>query len=212
MKNILDTNSTLLECFGIKKSFGKKEVLKNINIKINKGELVGLIGENGSGKSTLLRCILNMVDFNEGTVFGKPSIGYCPQENYLFSKYTLIEHINLFLSILRKTKNQDVDFISKMLYDFKLVSHKDTMIEHLSSGTYQKLKFITSFLNDPDLIILDEPYDGFDWEMYNTFWKYIETLKKQGKGILLVSHFLHDFEKFDRIYEIKEGTSINAKC
>jgi len=80
-----------------------------------------------------------------------------------------------------------------------------TSIGDLSSGTYQKVKFLTSIYHSPRLIILDEPYDGFDWRMYLVFWEIIEELKSQGAAILMISHLIYDREKFDRIYELKEG-------
>ncbi|OHD05354.1 MAG: hypothetical protein A2086_10290 [Spirochaetes bacterium GWD1_27_9] len=202
--------NSLCSCKNIIFSYGKNEILKDCSIEIKKGELIGLIGENGSGKSTLLKCILNLEKIKEGDVFINGKIGYCPQENYLYQRYTLLEHVNLISSIIFK-KNTNNDFINELLERFKLSKYKNILIEHLSSGTYQKLKFITSLISKPDIIILDEPYDGFDWEMYQMFWMVIEKLKLEGAGILLVSHLIHDFEKFDRIYQIKEGVTYNAK-
>ena len=206
----MNENNILCSSKNIKFSYGKNEILKNCSVEIQKGELIGLIGENGSGKSTLLKCILNLEKIREGNVFINGKIGYCPQENYLYQRYTLLEHVNLISSIIFK-KDVNNDFINELLEKFKLSKYKNTLIEHLSSGTYQKLKFITSLISKPDIIILDEPYDGFDWEMYQMFWMVIEKLKLESVGILLVSHFIHDFEKFDRIYQLKEGITYNEK-
>ncbi len=87
----------------------------------------------------------------------------------------------------------------------KLQTYLDTLIGDLSSGTYQKVKLISSLYHRPRLLLLDEPYDGFDWQMYQEFWKITAELVSSGSGILMISHFIYDFEKFDRIYEIKGG-------
>ncbi|HOV13758.1 MAG TPA: ABC transporter ATP-binding protein [Spirochaetota bacterium] len=205
----MNEDKILCSCENIRFSYGNKNILKDCSIEIRKGELIGLIGENGSGKSTLLRCILSLEKIKSGNIFISGKIGYCPQENYLYKRYTLMEHINLIGTIL-KNKASD-DFVNELLEKFKLNKYKNTLIEHLSSGTYQKLKFITSLISKPDIIILDEPYDGFDWEMYQMFWSVIEKLKTEGAGILLVSHFIHDFEKFDRIYQLQEGITYSEK-
>lgn len=215
-----DDAKVLLECDNIRKKYGKKEVLKGAGLTVRSGELAGLTGENGSGKSTLLRCILNLDRSYLGKVHIAGSTGYCPQENYLRLQYTVKEHMDLMAAIVaggkqgRKQKAVfpgEPGFIDELFENFKLTGYKKTLIGCLSSGTYQKLKFITALISNPDLIILDEPYDGFDWDMYLLFWQVIDGLKARGSGVLLVSHFIHDFERFDIIYKLNEGKIAHAR-
>jgi ABC-2 type transport system ATP-binding protein len=77
---------------------------------------------------------------------------------------------------------------------------------HLSGGSMQKVKFLTSILDKPRIVILDEPTDGFDWGMYLTYWDIVSLLRKEGGAVLMISHLLYDQTRFDRVYEMREGS------
>jgi len=192
-------------CEGLSKSYGRVEVLDNCFIEIAGGELVGLIGENGSGKSTFVRCLLGYTKPSAGTVTISGSVGYCPQDNILNQSYTLLEHLALASDIYGRRMPVDMDYVDRLIDRFRLGDFKDRTIGKLSSGTRQKVQFITSILHRPGLLIMDEPYDGFDWEMYLTFWDVIAELKEIGTGILLISHLVYDRENFDRILTLDRG-------
>ncbi|NGP75046.1 ABC transporter ATP-binding protein [Balneolaceae bacterium YR4-1] len=192
-------------CRGLSKSYGRKQVLSNCNLELKPGELVGLIGENGSGKSTLVQCLLGYTAPDKGTVRMWGTVGYCPQEMILNRAFTLQEHLTFSMSVYEQHAHADTGFASTLLEEFRLTDYMEELIKNLSGGTRQKLQFITSILHRPSLLIMDEPYDGFDWEMYLTFWDVIERLRQAGTGILLISHLLYDRDKFDRILALKEG-------
>lgn len=195
----------LCYCENLYKSYQKKEVLKGCSFSIKQGELVGLIGENGSGKSTLVRCLLGFTKPDAGIFSLKGTVGYCPQDNSLHKKYTVQEHFNLVDAIYGKHLLIDRDYVQRLIHQFKLKNYLNTLIGNLSSGTYQKVKLISSLYHRPRLLLLDEPYDGFDWMMYQQFLKITAELVSSGSGIFMISHFIYDFEKFDRIYELNEG-------
>ena len=199
------TKKIRLICHDIKKSFGRLQVLKGCSIELKEGEFIGLVGENGSGKSTLIRCILGFTPVDSGRIELRGSVGYCPQNNILNRRYRVIEHLRLTEALYCKNNSIDQDFIGISIDRLKLRPFLTSNIGNLSSGTYQKVKFLTSIYHSPRLIILDEPYDGFDWRMYLVFWKIVKELRSRGAAILMISHLIYDRKNFDRIFELKEG-------
>lgn len=197
-------NHTRLLCHDLKKSFGRLQVLRGCSFELREAEFAGLVGENGSGKSTLIRCILGFTRAKSGTLWLKGSLGYCPQDNFLNRNYLVSEHFKVIDAIYSKSNSIDRVFVESTIDRLKLRPFLRTRISDLSSGTYQKVKFMTSIYHVPKLIILDEPYDGFDWQMYLAFWDIMGTLKSQGAAILMISHLIYDRERFDRIYELRE--------
>ncbi len=192
-------------CHDLKKSFGRLQVLRGCSFELREAEFAGLVGENGSGKSTLVRCILGFTGADSGTLRLKGPLGYCPQDNILNRLYRVSEHFKMTEAIYSQRNSIDHAFVESTIDRLKLRPFLRTRISDLSSGTYQKVKFMTSIYHSPKLIILDEPYDGFDWQMYLAFWEIIDDLKSLGAAILMVSHLIYDRERFDRIYELREG-------
>jgi len=187
------------------KSFGRKKVLNGCQLLIQEGEFIGIVGENGSGKSTFIRCLLGFLKPDTGSLQLSRHIGYCPQNNILNSQYRVSEHLFLAETIIKRHWKVDPEFYESCLSRLKLYSYLKFPICDLSSGTYQKVKFLTSIFHLPDLLILDEPYDGFDWQMYLIFWEIIAELKSRGTSILMISHLFYDRNKFDKIFELRGG-------
>lgn len=181
------------------------KVLDGASLSINRGELVGIVGENGSGKSTLLNILVGVLDQDAGTVERRGSIGWCPQESLLYDRLTVRETIHLFaegygLSAARR--NEQRDWLAERL---GYTEYLDTRIDRLSGGNRQKVNLSVALLDDPDVLLLDEPYTGFDWETYLDFWELTAELVDRGTGIGVISHFVRDQERFDRIYELRDG-------
>ena len=196
----------LCSCEAVHASYRRRVVLKGCSLSVRTGETVGLVGENGSGKSTLVRCLLGFAPLQRGTVGVAPSPGYCPQDNYLNRRITVREHFALMQRVHGMPRGHSGTFPAELEGRLKLAQYLDTRIGHLSSGTYQKVKFVTALAHRPPVILLDEPTDGFDWAMYEAAWDILEELTAGGSGVLMVSHLLHDRDRFDRIYELREGT------
>lgn len=194
-----------LSCQDLSKSFGRKQVLRGCTLNIRAGEFIGLVGENGAGKSTLVQCLLGFLRPDSGRIQLHNHIGYCPQGNILNRKYKVSEHLLLAQSIVNKKWNLDVKFLRSCLDRLKLHPYLETQVGDLSQGTYQKVKFLTAIFHSPNLLLLDEPYDGFDWQMYLVFWDIVAELKQQGSAILMISHLIYDRNKFDKIFEIHGG-------
>jgi ABC-type multidrug transport system ATPase subunit len=166
---------------------------------------VGLTGENGCGKSTLAKCLLGFLRPSAGRVECDPRAGYCPQEDYLHRSYTVAEHLDLIGSLRRGGGTLDTGYVDHCVAALKLERYLSYPIRRLSGGTYQKVKLLTALVHRPPLLVLDEPTDGFDWTMYLVFWDLMADLVGRGASVLLVSHLLHDRQRFDRIYAMSEG-------
>jgi ABC-2 type transport system ATP-binding protein len=192
-------------CDSLSSTYGTRKVLRGCSFMVYDREMVGLVGENGSGKSTLVRSLLGFSRPSGGKVWVTPSVGYCPQENFLNRRITVKEHFAFMMEIYARSHVLNQRFMQMLLEKLKLVPYMQTRIGHLSSGTYQKVKFVTAVAHRPSMIFLDEPCDGFDWAMYLAFWEIMTLIKAEGSAVLMVSHLLYDRERFDRIFELREG-------
>lgn len=198
----------ILKLENISKSYAKKPVLKDVSFQLEEGTLTGIVGENGSGKSTLMRIIAGDISASKGKVQKKGKTGYCPQEAILFPEITVQEHFQYFSAAYDiEPKILEVR-VEELLKQFNYRKYYKTRVSNLSGGTRQKLNLSIALLHEPELLILDEPYNGFDWDTYLNFWDYTKSLKEKGCAILVVSHLINEKKKFDRIYKLENGTLI----
>lgn len=195
----------ILKVENIAKAFGKKKVLTNVSLEMKPSCLFGIVGENGSGKSTLLKIIIGEWKADKGKIFIDGRIGYCPQKISLFTHLTVEENFRYFAaayeidwSVLKERSESLMNF-------FKFSRFRKEKVANLSGGTQQKLNLSIALLHKPNLLILDEPYSGFDWDTYLKFWDYANNLRDEGCAILIVTHFLNETHRFDSIYNLKEG-------
>lgn len=198
---------------GITKSYRRRglfrrrrlQVLRGADIELRPREIVGLVGENGSGKSTLMKILVGSLARDGGELIRNGSIGYCPQEPILYQLLTPDEHFELFghaYNLDPGTMERSREAIYETL-DF--ADHRDARVEELSGGTKAKLNLGLALLPDPDVLLLDEPYAGFDWDTYLKFWELTSQRKAKGRSILIISHFVADRERFDRIVHLRDG-------
>ncbi len=180
-------------------------VLNGATLDVKAGELVGLVGENGSGKSTLLQIIVGLLGRDSGNVEVPNRLGYCPQLPMLWDKLTVDEHFALFARAYGMDDAARRRAVGEMLQELQFERYRDYRVERLSGGTRQKLNLGLALMHDPQLLLLDEPYSGFDWETYLRFWEMSERRRDAGMGILIVSHLLAERERLDRIYTLREG-------
>lgn len=182
-----------------------KQVLRGANLELRPGEVVGLVGENGSGKSTLMKILVGALSSDSGTIGHSGLVGFCPQEPVLYERLTCDEHFELFgraygMSDSSVAKSRDD------LYDtLGFARWRGARVEELSGGTRSKLNLGVALLPDPDLLLLDEPYAGFDWDTYQRFWELTQDRRAAGRTLLIISHFITDVERFDRVYDLIEG-------
>ncbi len=195
----------ILTIQNITKSFGKKEVLKGISFNLEKGKLYGIVGENGSGKSTLLKIIIGLYKADSGIINVNGRVGYCPQKPLVFSQLTVKEHIQYFSAAYNLKKIDYQKQFNYFLKHFNFEKYKYDKVEILSGGTRQKLNLTLALLHEPELLILDEPYNGFDWDTYMKFWELTNKLLDKGCTILIVTHFLNETDRFNYIFNLKNG-------
>jgi ABC-2 type transport system ATP-binding protein len=209
-------NAVVLRTIGVSKSFHRGipprrrtiEVLKGADLEIRAGELVGLVGENGSGKSTLMQIIVGLLKRDDGEVQRPAKLGYCPQTPMLWEKLTVAEHFELFSEAYGLVDHAGEQARDSLLGELQFERYRDFRIEELSGGTRQKLNLALSLMHEPDLLLLDEPYSGFDWETYLKFWEMSERRRDAGMAILIVSHLLAERERLDRIYSLVDGRTV----
>ena len=198
---------------GVRKSFTKGppwhrrrvDVLRGASLEVRPGELVGLVGENGSGKSTLMQVIVGLLARDGGSLSTTARLGYCPQQPLLWDKLTVAEHFELFARAYDIDDERAATSRAGLLDELGFDKYLEYRVEELSGGTRQKLNLALALLHEPGLLLLDEPYSGFDWETYLRFWEMAEQRRADGMGILIVSHLLAERERLTRIYELRDG-------
>ena len=183
-------------------------VLQGASLSLAPGEIVGLVGENGSGKSTLMKILAGDLVADSGTVMRTDSFGYCPQEPVLYERLTCDGHLDLF-GAAYGLEAADLERSRAELYErLEYQRFADRRVDELSGGTRAKLNLTIAMLHDPRLLFLDEPYAGFDWDTYQRFWAISEERRDAGATLLVISHFIADEERFDRIYDLVEGKTV----
>lgn len=180
-------------------------VLKGANLMLWPGEVVGLVGENGSGKSTLMKILVGSLGRDGGSIQHSGRIGYCPQEPILYRRLTCDEHFELFGYGYGMTAERTAERRGEIYRALGFERYGDVRVEALSGGTRAKLNLGLALLPDPEILLLDEPYAGFDWDTYQRFWEIVRERCDRGHTVLIISHFVADQERFDRIVHLREG-------
>mgnify|MGYP001221490750 CR=1 FL=1 len=206
-----------LEIRQLNKTFGSRHAVKNLNIHLEEGNILGLLGRNGAGKTTTIRMILNIVKPDSGSILwkGKPfsrkeiSVGYLPEERGLYPKMNVLEQL-VYLSRLegvpaKIAKKQALYWLERL--DMTFAIKKKT--EELSKGNQQKIQLISAILHDPDFIILDEPFSGLDPVNAEMLKSVVKELIKKRKTIIFCSHQMDSVETFcDQVCIMKNGEAI----
>ncbi len=194
----------IIECKDISKSFGEKVAIEDINLEIPEGRIFGLLGPNGAGKTTLIRIINRITIPNSGQVLFKGSpisqsdvekIGYMPEERGLYRKMKVGEQA-MYLAELKGMSTRDaMRELKAWFVRFGIQSWWDKKIEELSKGMAQKVQFITTVVHKPSLMILDEPFSGFDPVNAEVIRQEILRLKDEGATIILSTHNMESVEE-----------------
>ncbi|HYA13705.1 MAG TPA: ABC transporter ATP-binding protein [Syntrophales bacterium] len=186
----------------IYKTFGRRKVLQGVNFSVAPGTLVGIVGENGAGKTTLLRILTGELQPGRGDVFRQGKVGYCPQTVVLNDSLTVDQHLDFFRAAYNIGNLHRADeLIEKLNYG----NYRRELITNLSGGTKQKLNLTLALMHQPELLLLDEPYQGFDWEAYLCFWDIVTELRERGCSVLIISHLFFEQKHFDKLYRLSEG-------
>lgn len=203
----------VLEASGISKSYRqgvwpfrrRNQVLDQAGLTLRRGEVVGLVGENGSGKSTLMQILVGALTADAGSVDVHGSLGYCPQRPVVFERLTCDEHFELFGVAYGLTRDERLRQEQRLYEDLDFKRYSAVRADRLSGGTLAKLNLALALLADPAVLLLDEPYAGFDWDTYLRFWNLVQRRRADGRAVLVISHFIADEHRFDRIIELRDG-------
>lgn len=207
------TTETVLAASGIEKSYSRGvwpvrrpvRVLEGADLALHPGQVVGLVGENGSGKSTLMKILVGALAADAGEVTRSGRIGYCPQEPVVYGRLTCDEHFELFGRAYGLPVAAERESRRAIYESLGFTRYAGTRADQLSGGTLSKLNLGLALLPDPELLLLDEPYAGFDWDTYLKFWTLVEDRRASGGSVLIISHFVVDEHRFDRIVEVRSG-------
>lgn len=194
----------LIECKNVCKNFGTKVALDNVSLDVPEGKIYGLLGPNGAGKTTMIRIInrITIPNFGEVLFNGRPitqrdveKIGYLPEERGLYRKMEVGDQA-MYLAQLKGMSEKDARAeLKKWFVKFGIQDWWKKKVEELSKGMAQKVQFITTVVHKPSLMILDEPFSGFDPVNAELIRKEILELKEQGATIILSTHNMESVEE-----------------
>jgi ABC-2 type transport system ATP-binding protein len=193
---------TVLAARGIRKSFGRRRVLAGLDLEVAAGEMVAVAGENGTGKTTLLRILAGDLRPDAGSVAIRGRPGYCPQTAVVDEALTVDQNVRYFQAAygIGRTGRAEA-LIERLGY----AGCRDQRAGALSGGTRQKLSLTLALMHDPPVLLLDEPYQGFDWQTYLAFWELARDLRDRGTATVVISHLVFEQQRFDRICHLRDG-------
>ncbi|WP_338754917.1 ABC transporter ATP-binding protein [Bacillus sp. FJAT-52991] len=205
------------EIQGLNKSFGSYQAVNNLNIKLEEGNILGMLGRNGAGKTTTIRMILDIIKPDSGSIlwnerpFSKKEllIGYLPEERGLYPKMNVVEQL-VFLAKLegvpsKIAKKQALNWLERL----EMTPYIKKKTEELSKGNQQKVQLISCLIHDPDFIILDEPFSGLDPVNAEMLKDVVKDLIKKRKTIIFCSHQMDSVETFcEEICIMKNGIKV----
>lgn len=208
----------MLKVENVTKKYGDLVAVNDLSFEVKDGEIFGLLGLNGAGKTTTFRMILGLLDDYTGniTIDGKKidynitdKIGFLTEERSLLTKLTVYEQI-IYYGVLKSMTEEDIDKkIDYWLDRFGIIDYKNKKIKELSKGNQQKVQFISSIINEPKLLILDEPFSGLDPINVELFKKVILELKDKGTSIIFSSHRMEHVELFcEKLVVLVKGKSV----
>ena len=208
----------MIEFKNITKFFNDKKILDNVSLNIRTNEIYGLLGPNGAGKTTLIMILLGRVFSSNGDVFFDncklnmrnksvlSQFGVVSQFDNLDPDFTVVENLRVYSSYFKMKKNLIEKRVEDVLEFVLLEERKNERIENLSGGMKRRLSIARALLNDPKVLILDEPTTGLDPQTRQIIWNKLKALKKNGTTILLTTHFMEEAEKLcDNISIIDSG-------
>lgn len=198
--------------------YGNFVAVSNLSFNVSKGEILGMLGPNGSGKTSTLRAILGLIPYDgkivvDGYSAGSPEakrrIGWIPQGSPLYSNLTIEENLRFFAKVYGFERNVAIRRIDELLEFVELKAWRDKLVKTLSGGMRRRAMLACALIHDPEILILDEPTAGVDPEQRKIFWKYFEDFSRQGKTILVTTHYLDEAEYCHRLVIMMNGKKIS---
>ncbi len=207
-----------VEVFHLYKSFGGREVVKDVSFSLATGEVFGLVGPNGAGKTTTIRMLMDIIKPDSGGIrlFGQPlnedaknRIGYLPEERGLYRRMTVFDSLVYLASLKNIETRVAKERAEELLKQVNMFPHQGKKISELSRGMGQIIQFVVTIAHNPDLIVLDEPFAGLDPINRQLLKDIVLNLREQGKTIILSTHMINEVEEMcDRIMMIDQGLAV----
>lgn len=194
----------ILEVRNVSKRYAAHTALKNVSLTVPEGKIFGLLGPNGAGKTSLIRIITQITGADEGQVLFKDRvmqkddifrIGYLPEERGLYRKMEVGEQLIYFARLKGMSRNEAIQKLKIWIEKFEIKSWWNKKVEELSKGMQQKIQFIATVLHNPDLVILDEPFSGFDPINAGLITEEILSLKARGCAVIFSTHRMESVEQ-----------------
>ena len=204
----------------ISKSFGQRVILRKIDINLNKGEMLGLLGSNGAGKSTFMNIVLGLLKPDYGEIFlektrlttlpiherSKIGIGYLPQQTSIFRGLTVYENLLAIAQIVKKSSSEQKDTIEKLMAEFSITHLRDVKATALSGGERRRTEIARCLISNPKVLLLDEPFAGVDLLSIQDIKNLLLKLQARGCAVLVSDHNASQLLSIvDRAYVIANG-------
>ncbi|XP_007572984.2 ABC transporter G family member 23 isoform X1 [Poecilia formosa] len=207
-----------IRCRDVCRSYGKLKVLTNLNLTVPQGQIYGLLGPSGCGKTTLLKCIVGTLKISRGhiTVLGKPPafpghevpgkmVGYMPQELALYNEFTISDTLTFFGRIHGLT-SKETQARMNFLIDFLHLPQKSSLVRNLSGGQRRRVSLGAALLQNPELLILDEPTVGVDPVLRAKIWQHLVEIVKTGKvSVIITTHYIEEARQADVVGLMRNG-------
>ena len=193
-----------LKLENVSKTYGRKKVVDDISISLDKPSVFGLLGTNGAGKTTTIRMLLGIIKKDSGTILwnGKEvsrksvNFGYLPEERGVYPKVRIMDQLLYFAALKGMKKEDALKSVSYWAKKLKIEEYLQMPAEKLSKGNQQKVQFLTAVIHDPELVVLDEPFSGLDPVNTEILKQAIIDLVKKGKYIIMSAHEMHTIQEF----------------
>jgi|TARA_B110000967_G_C18685452_1_gene460292 lipopolysaccharide export system ATP-binding protein len=221
-----EKNITCLSAKGLHKKYGSRMVVNDVDISVNRNEVVGLLGPNGAGKTTTFYMITGMIKPTKGDIFlddnkitndpmykrARKGVGYLAQEPSIFSKLTVENNLKLVLEMRRDlTKDEQEEKLNSLLDDFSVTKLRNSKGGTLSGGERRRVEIARSLCMDPDFVLLDEPFAGVDPIAVEEIQSIINSLKERNIGVLITDHNVRETLSItDRSYLLFNGQILKS--
>ncbi len=207
----------------ISKSFGQRVILRKIDIQLNKGEMLGLLGSNGTGKSTFMNIVLGLLKPDYGDIFldkiklttlpiherSKIGIGYLPQQSSIFRGLTVYENLLGIAQIVKKSSDEQKSIVEKLMAEFSITHLRNVKATSLSGGERRRTEIARCLINNPKVLLLDEPFAGVDLLSIQDIKQLLLKLQARGCAVLVTDHNASQLlSVVDRAYVIANGVIV----
>jgi len=204
-----------IACHGVAKSFGPVVALRDLDLEVPRGILLGLLGPNGAGKTTLIRILLGLTPMTGGSasLLGSrvpsksalPRVGYMPQNLAVYPDLTVQQNLQLFGRLYGLDRSRLEARTAAVLDLVRLGDRRGSRVSVLSGGMQRRVSLAAALLTDPELLLLDEPTVGVDPELRDEFWRYFRRLASEGRTVVMTTHYMEEATQCDRVALLHDG-------